>query len=67
MQPIDEGYRALIPVSLRTTHEQQFSAVLDHFLAHTDKRARPPSPSTEVLAKYTLLAKAKALSAHSGV
>jgi hypothetical protein len=67
MEPIDEGYRPLIPVSLRTTHEQQFSAVLDRFLAHAEERARPPSLSTEVLAKYTLLAKAKGLSARSGV
>ena len=49
-----------IPDHLRTTHEQHFYKVRDAFLAHLDTNTAPPEDRACTIAKYTLLAEARA-------
>jgi predicted dehydrogenase len=56
------GYRVAIPAALRTTHEQHFARVLDRFLACIDGEAPPGNTAADLVARYTLLARAAELS-----
>ncbi len=62
LEVVKPHYRLVIPKPLITTHEQHFSAVLDTFLGYADLPRWPDHLNTDVLAKYTLLARAKTLS-----
>jgi predicted dehydrogenase len=53
------AFRIVIPAALRTTHEQHFAAVLDAFLARLDADAPPGTIGPDLVAKYTLLVRAK--------
>jgi predicted dehydrogenase len=57
-----EVYRIRIPGRLRTTHEEHFAAVLDDFLAYIDRGRWPDNLGPDLIAKYTLLARARELS-----
>jgi hypothetical protein len=48
-----------IPDNIRTTHEQHFYRVRDAFIEHLDKGSAPPKHRACMIAKYTLLAKAR--------
>jgi predicted dehydrogenase len=48
-----------IPDDIRTTHEQHFYRVRDAFIEHLDKGSEPPEHRACMIAKYTLLAKAR--------
>lgn len=60
----DDGdiYRIAIPQALRTTHEEHFAAVLDDFLELMGSGERPANLGSDLMAKYTLLARARELS-----
>jgi predicted dehydrogenase len=58
-EPDGAAFRITIPAALRTTHEQHFAAVLDAFLGQLDRGAPPHSLGPDLVAKYTLLARAK--------
>jgi predicted dehydrogenase len=55
-----------IPPSLRTGHEAHFAAVLEQFIGHVDSGRWPPNLMPDLVAKYTLLARARELSAAGG-
>lgn len=55
-------YRIVVPKSLRTTHEEHFAEVLDDFLGYLSGNERPLSLGPDLVAKYTLLARARELS-----
>lgn len=61
-QPLDRGFRIAVPEALRTTHEAHFAMVLDDFLAAVDRGQPPAMLAADLIAKYTLLARAKAAS-----
>jgi predicted dehydrogenase len=63
---IREGFRALIPPALRSTHEEHFAAVLEGFLVCIDGGAVPVDPGADLVTKYTLLARAADLSHRNG-
>jgi hypothetical protein len=63
---IGEGFRALIPPALRSTHEEHFAAVLEEFLVCIDGGAVPVDPGADLVTKYTLLARAADLSHRNG-
>ncbi|MDP6951674.1 MAG: putative oxidoreductase C-terminal domain-containing protein [Alphaproteobacteria bacterium] len=65
---INEGgaYRVIIPDALRTRHEEHFAAVLDEYLAYVDSGSWPDNLGPDIVCKYTLLARAKALSHQAG-
>ena len=58
-------FRVTIPAALRTTHEEHFAAVLEQFLAYADRGQWPDNLGPDLVAKYTLLARARELS-HGG-
>jgi hypothetical protein len=55
-------YRIAIPQALRTTHEEHFAAVLDDFLDLLSSGEQPANLGPDLVAKYTLLARARELS-----
>ena len=65
IEPAVAGYRAIIPRALRTTHEQHFAKVLDQFLIRIDGGELSDKPGRDLVAKYTLLARAAELSRRS--
>ena len=62
IEPAAAGYRVTIPDALRTTHEQHFAKVLDQFLSRLDGGEVSDKPGRDLVAKYTLLARAAELS-----
>ena len=62
VEPAGTGYRIAIPPALRTTHEQHFVAVLEQFIADIDSGESPTRTGSDLVTKYTLLARAKELS-----
>jgi predicted dehydrogenase len=58
-EPDGTAFRIVIPAALRTTHEQHFAAVLDAFLEQLDRSAPPHNLGPDLVAKYTLLVRAK--------
>jgi hypothetical protein len=65
-EPAGARFRITIPTALRTTHEEHFAAVLDEFLGYVDDGHPPGSLGPELVAKYTLLARAAELSHRAG-
>lgn len=57
--------RLTIPEQLRTGHESHFAQVLDRFIGYIDCGEFPPDLAPALVAKYTLLARAREL-AHRG-
>jgi hypothetical protein len=57
-----DGYRIGIPTALRTTHEDQFAAVLEEFIARIDSAEQTLNLGPDLITKYTLLAQARELS-----
>ncbi|MGH8678205.1 MAG: putative oxidoreductase C-terminal domain-containing protein [Burkholderiales bacterium] len=55
-------YRMTIPDALRTGHEAHFSAVLDEFLSFVDRGEWPANLGRDLVAKYSLLTRARDLS-----
>ena len=55
-------FRITIPKALRSTHEEHFAAVLEEFLGYVDSGRQPESLAADLVAKYTLLARASELS-----
>ena len=64
-EPDGEVYRIRIPEQLRTTHEEHFAAVLEDFLGYMDRGRWPDNLGPDLVAKYTLLARARELSHRS--
>jgi predicted dehydrogenase len=64
--PHGESFRIAIPERLRTTHEEHFALVLDGFLAAVDSARVPARWRPDLETKYTLLARARQLSAGTG-
>ena len=60
-----ETFRIFIPDTLRTGHESHFAEVLQEFLGYIDEGHWPPQLGPDIVAKYTLLARARELS-HRG-
>ena len=56
------GYEVTIPAAMHQGHEARFAQVLDQFLGYVDAGSWPRRVSDELVAKYTLLANAYALS-----
>jgi predicted dehydrogenase len=56
------AFRITIPRALRTTHEEHFAAVLEEFLGYIDSGRQPDNLAPDLVAKYTLLARAAELS-----
>jgi len=56
------AYRITIPDVLRTTHEQHFAKVLDHFLGRIDGSELSDNYGRDLVTKYTLLMRAAELS-----
>jgi predicted dehydrogenase len=66
VKPADGGLAVVIPAGLRTPHESQFPRVLDEFLGHLDGGQWPAARAADTLAKYELLARARALAGSTG-
>jgi hypothetical protein len=62
LEPDADVYRIGIPKALRTTHEEHFAAVLEDFVGYADRGQGPDNLGPDLIAKYTLLARAKELS-----
>jgi hypothetical protein len=62
IEPSAGEFRIIIPHALRTTHEQHFAKVLDQFLNRMDGGESSDQPGRDLVAKYTLLVRAAALS-----
>ena len=62
VQPSGGTFRITIPDALRTTHETHFARVLDRFLTRIDSGEAPDDFSADLIARYTLLARAAELS-----
>jgi len=62
IQPAGSAFHITIPEALRSTHEEHFSAVLDHFLSVVDRGHWPDKLAADLVMKYTLLARAAELS-----
>lgn len=62
IEPLAGEFRITIPQALRTTHEQHFAKVLDHFLSRIDRGELSDNYRRDLVAKYTLLARAAELS-----
>jgi predicted dehydrogenase len=62
IEPAGDAFRITVPHKLRTTHEEHFAAVLDEFLGYVDGGAWPADLGPNLIAKYTLLARARDLS-----
>ncbi len=58
-QPSGAGFRIDVPDALRTTHEEHFAAVLDEFIEHADSGRTPVNLAGDLVAKYTLLQRAR--------
>jgi hypothetical protein len=65
VEPDGDAYRIGIPQSLRTTHEEHFAAVLDEFVGYLDRGGPPAVLGPDLVAKYTLLGRAKELARQS--
>jgi predicted dehydrogenase len=63
--PGPDGLELSIPPALRTPHESQFPRVLDEFLGYVERKEWPAGRAAETLAKYELLAEARALAGRS--
>ena len=59
--PAPDGWELSIPPALRISHEAQFPRVLDEFLGYVERGEWPASRVADTLAKYELLAEARAL------
>ena len=57
-----DGYLVTIPAAMHTGHETRFAEVLNQFLGYADSGEWPQRVSQELVTKYTLLARANALS-----
>jgi predicted dehydrogenase len=55
-----------IPAALRTTHEMHFAEVLDEFLGFVDGAPIPRTLGPNLVAKYTLLLRARELAQRAG-
>jgi predicted dehydrogenase len=62
IEPSAGEFRITIPHALRTTHEQHFAKVLDQFLSRIDGGELSDNCGRDLVAKYTLLARAVELS-----
>jgi predicted dehydrogenase len=62
IEPSAREFRITIPHALRTTHEQHFAKVLDQFLSRIDGGELSDNCGRDLIAKYTLLARAAELS-----
>ncbi|MGQ0578291.1 MAG: putative oxidoreductase C-terminal domain-containing protein [Betaproteobacteria bacterium] len=62
IEPSAGKFCITIPDTLRTTHEQHFAKVLDEFLGRIDGSERSANRGPDLVAKYTLLARAAELS-----
>jgi len=62
IEPSAGEFRITIPHALRTTHEQHFAKVLDQFLSRIDGGELSDNFGPDLVAKYTLLARAAELS-----
>jgi len=62
IEPSAGEFRITIPHALRTTHEQHFAKVLDQFLSRIDGGELSDNCGRDLVAKYTLLARAAELS-----
>jgi len=60
--PDKDGYEITIPAAMHPGHEARFAEVLDQFLGYVDAGKWPHRVSEELVAKYTLLSNAYALS-----
>jgi predicted dehydrogenase len=58
----DGAFHVMIPDTLRTTHEEHFAVVLEAFLDCVDRGSSTENLGTDLVAKYTLLARARELS-----
>ena len=56
------GFRMTIPSALQTGHETHFAEVLEEFLGYVDAGRWPARLRPDLVAKYTLLARARELS-----
>ena len=65
-EPAGTTFRITIPQALRTTHEEHFAAVLEEFLGYIDSGEHPANLGPDLVAKYTLLARAAELSHRDG-
>ncbi|HYL17626.1 MAG TPA: putative oxidoreductase C-terminal domain-containing protein [Burkholderiales bacterium] len=65
VEPTGPAYRITIPAALGTTHEEHFAAVLEEFLRHIESGEQPANLGPDLIAKYTLLARAAELSHRS--
>jgi predicted dehydrogenase len=65
-EPRGTAFRITIPQALRTTHEEHFAAVLEEFLGYIDSSEQPANLAPDLVAKYTLLARAAELSHRGG-
>jgi hypothetical protein len=61
-QPAGSAFRIAIPDALRTTHEEHFAVVLDEFIRYADSGQWPRHLGPDLVAKYTLLQRARELS-----
>jgi predicted dehydrogenase len=59
--PAERGWEVDVPGEQRTGHEAHFALVLDDLLEHVARGAWPARRAAETLAKYELLARARAL------
>lgn len=66
VEPAGAAFEIIIPSALRTTHEEHFAAVLEEFLAYLDSGQPSDNLASDLIAKYTLLARAKELSHRDG-
>lgn len=57
-----DGYLVAVPAVMHTGHEARFAEVLNQFLGYVDSGEWPQRISQELVAKYTLMAQAHALS-----
>jgi len=62
VEPAGAAFHITIPKALRTTHEEHFAAVLEEFLGYVDSGRQPDNLAPDLVAKYTLLARAAELS-----
>jgi predicted dehydrogenase len=61
LEPAERGFEVVIPAALRTPHESHFPRVLDEFLGYADRGEWPARRMADTLAKYELLAQARAV------
>jgi predicted dehydrogenase len=61
-EPVGAAFRVIIPLALRTTHEEHFAAVLDEFLGYLDGNPPARALGPDLVSKYTLLARAAEMS-----